>query len=214
MKTLLQEWESKKVCRRKQLEYLFGLLIHTCKIVGCSFLRRLLDLLHATNTRLDGESIIRLNRTCRADVARWKEFLEQWNGKAFLCPPACQLPYSTLDRKDSIQLRDTSSAKWLASVLPPLKETPQLGLCKNQASEQVHDSRIPARFEPEGCHYHLVVTQASYLAVPNVASCRTSKNYGVQFLCCSGDLVCSPVPLNLKPAVPVPRPTAPGSRHV
>ncbi len=33
LKTLLQEWEAKKVCQRKQLESLIGLLTHACKVV-------------------------------------------------------------------------------------------------------------------------------------------------------------------------------------
>ncbi len=46
---------------------------------------------------------IRLNRTCRADIAWWKEFLEQWNGKAFLCPPA-SLP--------TVELVSDASGSW------------------------------------------------------------------------------------------------------
>ena len=49
--SLLQEWGSKKSCQRKELDSLIGLLSHACKVVrpGRSFLRRLLDLLHATS---------------------------------------------------------------------------------------------------------------------------------------------------------------------
>ena len=89
LRTLLREWSMRKSCQRKQLESLIGLLTHACKVV-CprrSFLRRLLDLLHATGSRPDGSSTIRLNRECRANVAWWEEFVGRWNGRSFLCPP-------------------------------------------------------------------------------------------------------------------------------
>ena len=39
--TLLQQWQSKRVCQRRELESLIGLLNHACKVVrpGRSFLR-------------------------------------------------------------------------------------------------------------------------------------------------------------------------------
>ena len=50
LKTLLQQWGTKRVCRRRGLESLIDLLNHACKVVrpGRSFLRRLIDLLHQT----------------------------------------------------------------------------------------------------------------------------------------------------------------------
>ena len=88
LESLLREWGSKKSCQRKQLESLIGLLNHACKVIrpGRSFLRRLLDLLHATGSRPEGNSIIRLNKDCRADIAWWLEFVRDWNGRSFLCP--------------------------------------------------------------------------------------------------------------------------------
>ena len=49
LKELLDQWESRKGCTRKDLESLIGLLNHACKVVraGRSFLRRMIDLLHA-----------------------------------------------------------------------------------------------------------------------------------------------------------------------
>ena len=48
--TPLQQWGTKRVCRRRELESLIDLLNHACKVVrpGRSFLCRLLDLLHQT----------------------------------------------------------------------------------------------------------------------------------------------------------------------
>lgn len=47
----LLEWETRKSCTRKELESLIGLLNHACKVVraGRSFLRRMIDLLHAVH---------------------------------------------------------------------------------------------------------------------------------------------------------------------
>ena len=89
LKNLLQQWGTKRVCRRKELESLIGLLNHACKVVrpGRSFLRRLIDLLHQTGNRPEGDSIIRLSNACRADIAWWREFVDSWNGVSFLQPP-------------------------------------------------------------------------------------------------------------------------------
>ena len=91
LRTLLREWGSRKTCQQKQLESLISLLSHACKVrSGRSFLHRLLDLLHATGSRLVGNSIICLNKECRADIAWiawWEEFVDRWNGLSFLCPP-------------------------------------------------------------------------------------------------------------------------------
>ena len=72
--SLLQEWSL--------------ILVHACKVVrpGRSFLRRLLDLLHATSSRRGGNCVIRLNRSCQADIAWWGELVGKWNGVSFLCP--------------------------------------------------------------------------------------------------------------------------------
>ena len=85
LRTLLQEWGARKSCQRRQLESLIRLLNHACKVVrpGRSFLRRLLDLLHATGSRPEGNSIIRLNRLCQGDIAWWVEFIQKWNGTSF-----------------------------------------------------------------------------------------------------------------------------------
>ena len=89
LRDLLEQWGTKKVCRRKELESLIGLLNHACKVVrpGRSFLRRLIDLLHQTGNRPEGDSLIRLSNACRADIAWWTEFVEGWNGVSFLQPP-------------------------------------------------------------------------------------------------------------------------------
>ena len=48
--SVLQEWGDRKVCTRRELESLIGLLNHACKVLrpGRTFLRRMIDLLSAT----------------------------------------------------------------------------------------------------------------------------------------------------------------------
>ena len=88
--TLLEEWGDRKACTRKELESLIGLLNHACKVVrsGRSFLRRMIDLLHAVHHPPHSRTPIRLNAGFRADLAWWREFLTRWNGVSFLPPPS------------------------------------------------------------------------------------------------------------------------------
>ena len=89
LRTLLREWDGKKWCYRKELESLIGLLNHACKVVrsGRSFLRRMIDLLHAVHHPPHTRSPIRLNVGFRSDLAWWLMFLDRWNGVSFLTPP-------------------------------------------------------------------------------------------------------------------------------
>ena len=89
LQALLQEWEPRKVCTRKDLESLIGLLNHACKVVrsGRSFLRRMLDLLHSQHRPPHSQVPIRLNQGFRSDLAWWQLFIQDWNGVSFLDPP-------------------------------------------------------------------------------------------------------------------------------
>ena len=77
--TLLRDWGDRKACARRDLESLIGLLNHACKVVrsGRSFLRRMIDLLHAVHRSTHGQDIIQLNRDFRADLAWWQQFIKQ-----------------------------------------------------------------------------------------------------------------------------------------
>ena len=87
--SVLHEWENRKSCTCKELESLIGLLNHACKVVrsGRSFLRRMLDLLHAIHHPPHSTTPIRLNLGFRSDLAWWVLFVERWNGVSFLFPP-------------------------------------------------------------------------------------------------------------------------------
>ena len=84
LRTLLREWGDRKVCTRKELESLIGILNHACKVVrpGRSFLRRMIDLLTSTRGSIAHRPHhrIRLNREFRADLAWWRTFVAGWNG--------------------------------------------------------------------------------------------------------------------------------------
>lgn len=105
LKTLLREWGNRKSCRRKELESLIGLLNHACKVVrpGRSFLRRMIDLLHAIHHPPNSTTPIRLNIGFRSDLAWWHQFVQQWNGISFLQPPSC-LP--------ALEMTSDASGSW------------------------------------------------------------------------------------------------------
>ena len=88
LRQALTEWGDRKVCSRSELESLIGHLNHACKVVraGRSFLRRMIDLLHARPGPRTS-TLIRLNREFRADLAWWRTFIEDWNGVSFLDGP-------------------------------------------------------------------------------------------------------------------------------
>ena len=81
LRDLLIEWGDRKGCTRKELESLIGLLNYAYKVVraGRSFLRRMIDLLHAVHRPPSSKTPIRLSQGFRADLAWWREFLGLWN---------------------------------------------------------------------------------------------------------------------------------------
>ena len=105
LQSQLRDWGDRKVCQRKELESLIGLLNHACKVVrgGRSFLRRMLDLLHGVPMHPMNPHPIRLNRAFRSDLAWWRLFSDRWNGVSFLPPPA-QLQY--------VQMASDASGSW------------------------------------------------------------------------------------------------------
>ena len=86
--SILTEWDDRKVCSRRELELLVGLLNHACKVVhpGHSFLQRKIDLLTITGHSASSKPFhhIRLNREFRVDLAWWRTFIIPWNGVGLL----------------------------------------------------------------------------------------------------------------------------------
>ena len=88
LKRLLEEWNDRKACTRRELESLVGSLNHACKVVrpGRSFLRRMLDLLRRSSAGAAPRPHhhIRLNREFRSDLQWWRSFARDWNGVSYL----------------------------------------------------------------------------------------------------------------------------------
>ena len=78
----LSHWSTRKCCSKHELHSLIGWLHHACMVVwpGRTFLCRMIDLLSCF--RNDSHPI-RLNMEFRKDLARWVEFVGQWNGISF-----------------------------------------------------------------------------------------------------------------------------------
>ena len=80
--TMLQRWESKKTCSRRELESLVRSLHHAYKVVqpGRTFLRRMINLVCGVR---QPDHPIRLNLEFKRDLAWWLEFFRDWNGRSF-----------------------------------------------------------------------------------------------------------------------------------
>ena len=85
MRATLEQWSTRKACKRRELESLVGILQHACKVIrpGRSFLRRMIDLLHIPHRP---HHHVRLNHQFRADLLWWQTFAAHWNGVATLLP--------------------------------------------------------------------------------------------------------------------------------
>jgi len=83
---ILDQWEKRKACTRRDLEVLIGVLHHACKVIrpGRSFLRRAIALLSRAKQR---HHHIRLNAEFRSDLKWWKTFAAHWNGAALVIHP-------------------------------------------------------------------------------------------------------------------------------
>lgn len=87
--TLLTSWDDTLQINRAQLATLIGKLMFATYVVrpGRAFLKRLISLLLSLK---DGEQKFgmshtqRLSDAARADVAWWREFLNEWNGRSLL----------------------------------------------------------------------------------------------------------------------------------
>ena len=86
LRTLLEIWQAKKSCKRKELESFLGHLSHAASVIrpGRTFLCHLFSLLRQVR---GPEHYVRLNATARADIAWWWCFLHTWNGTSFFPLP-------------------------------------------------------------------------------------------------------------------------------
>jgi hypothetical protein len=86
LRVLLQQWKSKKACKRKELESFLGHLSHAATVVrpGRTFLRQLFNLLHQAK---EPHHYIRLTAAAKADITWWGCFLQMWSGTSFFPLP-------------------------------------------------------------------------------------------------------------------------------
>ena len=98
---MVNEWERRKACTRRELESLIGILQHACKVIrpGRSFLRRAISLLSITK---QPHHHIRLNAEFRSDIRWWKAFETNWNGTAIMAIP----------EQHSLHLTSDASGSW------------------------------------------------------------------------------------------------------
>ena len=101
LRSQLDDWGDRKVCQRRELESLVGILHHACRVVrsGRTFVRRMLKGVHYHPLR---PCPIRLNRSFRSDLTWWRLFLAEWNGVSFLpLPPHLPMLHMASDASGS-----------------------------------------------------------------------------------------------------------------
>ena len=85
LQSLLQVWSRRRAASKHELQVLLGHLNHAAAVVrpGRSFLR---ELISAMKRLRRADHIVRLSLACRADIAWWAMFIEEWNGVSFIPP--------------------------------------------------------------------------------------------------------------------------------
>ena len=82
---LMEAWQHKRKCTKRELLSLMGKLSHACKVItpGRIFLRRLIETACSVSHL---NHWVALNRDFRSDLQWWRLFIKIWNGKAcFMC---------------------------------------------------------------------------------------------------------------------------------
>ena len=79
LKSLIQQWKTKRSCTKRELLSLIGQLQHACRVVrpGRTFLRRMITL---STYPKELHHHVRPNAAFRSDLQWWASFLEEWNG--------------------------------------------------------------------------------------------------------------------------------------
>ena len=83
MKKLLNSWHNRRTASKHELQELLGHLNHAAAVVhpGKSFLRSIIEAMK--RPRLPHQ-LTRVDALCRADIAWWRLFIEDWNGVSIL----------------------------------------------------------------------------------------------------------------------------------
>ena len=107
----------KKVCHKKELLSLIGLLSFACKVVkpGRIFLRRLIDL-SMTMTNL--EDSCRLSEEAQLDIKWWCNYLRIWNGKSLLSLQVGHV-YQVFTDASGLGMEGVCNGSWFSVPWPP-----------------------------------------------------------------------------------------------
>ncbi len=81
LRQTLARWGSKRHATKHELQVLLGVLSHAAAVVrpGRTFIRHLIDTSKIPRRQ---SQKVRLNVSCRADIAWWSSFAQEWNGVA------------------------------------------------------------------------------------------------------------------------------------
>ena len=179
--SLLQEWQGKKACRKRELLSLIGLLSHASKAVrsGRTFLRRLIDL---SMTVKRPDRMVRLNQAARSDLEWWRRHCESWNGRALM------LPKKERGQEWQVSLESDASgswgcgaiwgAKWLQVQWQGLEGVAELNITIKELLPIILAAAIWGR----GWAGKLVRARCDNMAVVAVLETRTSKERDVMHL--------------------------------
>ena len=87
LQVLLQQWQGRKACTRRELESITSKLAHAAKVVrpGKTFMGRMFKLLGGVR---QAHHRVRLNLSFRSDLQWWNCFLTSWNGVSLIRPLA------------------------------------------------------------------------------------------------------------------------------
>ena len=107
LQQLMADWGDKKVCRKRDLLSLIGVLQHATAVVryGRCFLRYMIDLAARTEQL---HHHIRLNREFRSDLSWWSTFAPHWNGCSLLTPAFLSTP--------DVVVHTDASGSWVLEV--------------------------------------------------------------------------------------------------
>ena len=96
IKNLLNKWENKTVCKKKELQSLIGKLCFVCKCVRQSrvFLNRLLEVLRSVDWAVSTR--IKLSTDFFKELKWWSMFMNRFNGVAFIPSPVWTEPDVTI----------------------------------------------------------------------------------------------------------------------
>ena len=119
LRRTLSQWEKRRHATKHDLQVLIGHLNHAAAVVrpGRSFIRQLID---ASKIPRRQTHRVRLNAGCRADVAWWSTFVQQWNGVS-LFPDLPPGPSVISDASGSwgCGAYTTTSHQWFQLQWPP-----------------------------------------------------------------------------------------------